>query len=304
MKLRKKVLIISTVALSLCAVGLTTALYSKGETKTITIGGSATTDGAYSLTKVEETTLLSPENPTITIKYKLGYAPAAGKTYNQKYIVGNLGFKIGSSIEESTVGTYDDNLLSKISVAASVTGYKTGSKYASEFSTLSVSSTNKYYEASQDIAFCTDETANTEGAQYLEIKISLKDKTAYSDFVQYVAETNFVYNISLGKESDTYKTWYVVGSFNNWDQENDLYKAVPNLAADDQSSYICTLPASLVNGDQFKMKYDSTSTWYPDGYGVNYTVTNEATGEGKSTIGFKVDSYKTNHVDSNPWYFI
>lgn len=309
MKSRKKVLLISTVALSLCAVGLTTAMYFKGETKTINIGGSATTDGAFSLTKVEESTLLTPENPNITIKYKLGYAPASDKTYNQKYIVGNLGFKIGSSINESTVGTYSEDLLNKITVSASVTGYKSGSKYVEEgYNKLTVSKDNNYYEASKDIAFCTDATVATiegEGAQYLEIKISLNNPTAYSDFVQYVAETRFVYNITLGAESESYKTWYVVGSFNNWDQENDLYKAVPNIAATDQSSYICTLPEALAVNNEFKMKYDGTGTWYPGDNGGNYKVTDsEDYGKGKTTIGFRVETYTSNTVAANPWFFI
>lgn len=294
MKKNRIIITASAILISASVIGVSTALYASVEqSKEITIGGSAKADGAYTLTDSNSTSSslkITPISSAI-IKYKLGYTPSS--TYNQPYIPGNLEVKLLP--KESS--TFSEAMRSKISVTASIVNYNENSYYASSgIKTLDLTPSDSGYTYKGDVVFSTN------GTQEVKLEISKSSTCSLDDFITYVSNFKFNYEINLTKESDTYKSWYIAGTFNNWEQESDPYRMVENIAAASKE-YMCVLPNTyaLTDGDEFKAKYDGTSFWVPkDGNRKVSSTDTENNPVGKNTIYLK--NVKHNTGETGDYY--
>ena len=291
MKKNRIIIAATAILISASVIGVSTALYASVEgDKVITIGGSAKADGSYTLTDSGSTSSSLRITPvsSATIKYKLGYN--ATSTYNQPYIPGNLEVKLLPT--DSNI--FSENLRSKINVTASIINYNNNSYYASSgIKALDLTAGDTGYSYKGDVVFSTN------GTQEVKLEISKSNDCTLDDFISYVSNVQFNYEIKLTKESAAYKSWYIAGSFNNWEQESDPYRMVENIAATSKE-YMCTLPNSytLKDGDQFKAKYDGTGFWIPkdDNWKVSSTD-KDNNPVGKNKIYLKnVVEHKTNET--------
>lgn len=277
----KKRNLIAGIASLLClgAIATSIALYVDAPKDVqITVGGSITTDGALTLTLVNnsnhqtegasifesvrntEDNKVTADNLTSTINpynkvhatYKLGMEKNAGYTENVVY----------SKITITIDTTFDFN---DLNISASILGYdditwtdkdvQKTSYYASKTGkpkfTGATNEDGKYVLTANVPYSLNDSIYKT---QYLDLQISYNG--AAEDYVLKGAEKTLKYTVNLSYPPSSDVTFpYLLGSFNSW-TEYDNYVLVPNLKSAEDEWMITHV--SLPAGAEMKVKRGDT----------------------------------------------
>lgn len=244
-------------------IGTTIALYSRIDAqKDISIEGSITSDGDFTLSKVSDSTVSSddfkfdPDNRVFTVKYNLGANISESSLYKQPISVATAKISV-----ETTDSSYA-RVFDYAKVSASVGGYINENVEESIFATdtklhtfeFAIADDKLSTSASLDIAF-SNNLSTSYGTQFVTLQIDLSDVSDENLFT-HVLDTGFKYKIDLTNTTN-YNYAYVIGDFDdcNW-EEQEAYRMVPNIAAKTEFEWMYQ-GLQLESGNKLKCKIGS-----------------------------------------------